>query len=60
MSKGGSLYNSFGTKTSYTTKPPEKGSFPIDHDGTYSYNYTGFKKYTIVMCFRDNCHSLVS
>ncbi|KAL4239661.1 Cytochrome c oxidase assembly protein cox19 [Mactra antiquata] len=33
MSGGGSVLTALGTQNAYTAKPPDKGSFPLDHDG---------------------------
>ncbi|XP_060593349.1 cytochrome c oxidase assembly protein COX19-like [Ruditapes philippinarum] len=30
---GGTVINAFGTQNRYGAKPPENGSFPIDHKG---------------------------
>jgi hypothetical protein len=33
---GGTVINAFGTQNRYGAKPPENGSFPIDHKGKHS------------------------
>ncbi|XP_045213959.2 cytochrome c oxidase assembly protein COX19-like isoform X1 [Mercenaria mercenaria] len=30
---GGTVLNAFGSQNKFQAKPPEKGSFPIDHEG---------------------------